>query len=72
LAEDIIWPDDMCPDIMLDDEGLGEGDGVPMEPAKAGAAVRAARMRVSAYVFKGASKQMIAVFPVVRRSARPG
>ncbi len=45
--------DIMCPDIMLDDDSLGEGEGVPMPSARAGEIVRAARIRASAYGFKG-------------------
>jgi hypothetical protein len=43
--------DDVCPDIMLDDEALGDGEGVPIPSARAGATARAARTRASAYVF---------------------
>jgi hypothetical protein len=56
FIEDII-----CPDIM-DAEGLGEGDGVPMPSARAGAIVRAASTRASAYGFKEEPPMIAGVF----------
>lgn len=63
--------DIMCPDIMLDDDSLGEGEGVPMPSARAGEIVRAAESGRVRTVSKE-NLQMIAVFPLVRPNGRLG